>query len=603
MSAPTGTEPGALGHPDAAPAAATPTPPAPASPPPRDGAPASVRDLRRRTLRRNRRHVWLGVVLLSLHQVAEALVPVAIGLTIDLAVFPGDVTALAYCVAGIALLFTVLATAYRTGARFALRAVENEAHLLRVEAARRALDPRGERSGLRAGEVLSVATSDAEQAAMYVRAWASGIAVTVAIVVTTVALLAVDVPLGLGVLVGVPLLMLLLRVPAARITRRSEAKQATAAGATALATDLVTGLRVLMGIGARHNAAVRYRSASVRALEASVGAAATNGVYRGLVTAASAVFLACVAAAAGWMALEGRLTVGELVIVVGLAQFLAEPVQGLGMVGQVLATARASAGRLVRLLNAPDAVAPGDRAPDGDDAAVALSGLSYRTLSDVDLRVAPGEFVGVLATDPRDAESLLELLSGRGDPEGTRGSATVGGVPVHELDLAALRATVLVEEHGSALFEGTLRSNLVTGPALDDARLLAALRAASAEDLVVGHPDGLDRPISDQAANLSGGQRQRVALARALAADPPVLVLHDPTTAVDAVTEEAIARGVAAERAGRPVPGATLVVAASPALLARADRVVVLVGGRVHSTGTHARLVEEDPHYGEAVLR
>jgi len=599
VSASTGT----VGPPDTAPPDADPATPAPRTRP--EGAPDSARALRRRTLRRNRRHVSLGVVLLSLHQVAEALVPVAIGLTIDLAVVPGNITALAYCVAGTALLFTVLALAYRTGARYSLRATENEAHLLRVEAARRALDPRGERSGLRVGEVLSVATSDAEQAALYVRAWAAGIAVTVAIVVTTVALLMVDVPLGLGVLVGVPLLMLLLRIPAAHITRRSEAKQATAAGATALATDLVTGLRVLMGIGARHNAALRYRSASVRALEASVGAAASNGVYRGLVTAASAVFLACVAGVAGWMALEGRLTIGELVIVIGLAQFLAEPVQGLGMVGQIFATARASAERLVRLLNAPDAVTPGDRSPGGagEAALVELSGVSYRTLNDVDLRLVPGEFVGVLATDPRDAEALLELLSGRGDPEGTDGSVTVGGVPVHDLDLAALRATVLVEEHGSALFEGTLRSNLVTGAEPDDERLLDALRAASAEDLVVGHPDGLDRPVSDQATNLSGGQRQRVALARALASDPPVLVLHDPTTAVDAVTEEAIARGVAAARTGRSTAGATLVVAASPALLSRADRVVVLVGGRVHRTGTHARLVEEDRHYGEAVLR
>lgn len=578
---------------------------APALPPRRasaPGAPATVGALRGRTLRRNRHRVALGVLLLSLHQVAEALVPVAIGLTIDWAVVPGDVRALTVCVLGMAVLFTVLATAYRFGARHTRYAVENEAHLLRVEAARRALDPRGERSGLRSGEVLAVATSDAEQAAEYVRAWSMAFAVAVAIAVTTAALLAIDVPLGTGVLIGVPLLMLLLRFPASRITQRSEAKQATAAKATALATDLVSGLRVLMGMGARRNAAARYRSASSRALEASVGAAASNGLYRGLVTAASAVFLACVAGAAGWMALNGRLSVGELVTVVGLAQFLAEPVQGLGMVGQVLATARASAQRLVRLLNAPEAVTPGERAHEGAPV-VRLSGVGYRTLREVDLELAPGELVGVLTTDPRDAEALLELLSGRADPARTSGTFTVGGVPVHELTLQALRDAVLVEEHGAALFEGTLRSNLVTRTGADEDRLLRALRSAAAQDLVSGHPEGLDRPVADRAANLSGGQRQRVALARALVADPPVLVLHDPTTAVDAVTEEAIARGVTAARANRDPAGATLVVANSPVLLARADRVMVLVGGRVHRVGTHAHLAEEDQVYGEAVLR
>ncbi|WP_017586114.1 ABC transporter ATP-binding protein [Nocardiopsis ganjiahuensis] len=579
--------------------------------------PATAKALRSRTLRRHRGRITLGVLLLSLHQVCETLVPVAIGLTIDLAVSTGDTTALLWCVGALALLFTVLASAYRFGARFTLGAVEREAHLLRLESARRVLHPRGERSGLRSGEVLAVATSDAEQAATYARAWAVGIAQVTGIVVTTAVLLTINVPLGLGVLLGVPLMLLLLRVPAARITRRTEAKQATAARATAMATDLVSGLRVLMGIGARHNAALRYRSSSDRALTASVGAAATNGLYKGLVTATSAVFLACVAGTAGWMALRGHLTVGELVIVVGLAQFLAEPVQVLGMVGQMFAIARASAQRLVRLLNAPAAVDPGDRLlpevlPEVPHA-VELHGLTHRTLDGVDLTLAQGEFVGVLTTDPRDAEALVDVLAGRA--EGAGGTVRVGGIPVTELDLASLRAAVLVEEHGSVLFEGTLRSNLEVGrgsragtadgpgAVADDGPLLTALAAAAAEDLVTGHPDGLDRPVTDRAANLSGGQRQRVALARALAADPPVLVLHDPTTAVDAVTEEAIAQGTAALRAGRAPLGATLVIANSPALLARADRVVVLREGRLHALGTHAQLAEDDPHYREAVLR
>ena len=565
--------------------------------------PRNDKELRARTLRRHKGRVGAGVFLLSLHQICEVLVSVAIGLTIDLAVATGDLTALLWCVAGFAVLFTVLAHAYRYGARFTLNAVEREAHLLRLESARRVLHPRGERSGLRSGEVLAVATSDAEQAAGYARAWAFGIAQATAIVVTTAVLLGINVPLGVGVLLGVPLMLFLLRKPAAHITRRTEDKQATAARATAMATDLVGGLRVLMGIGARRNAASRYREASDRALTASIGTAAGNGLYKGLVTAAGAVFLACVAGAAGWMALRGDLTVGELVIVVGLAQFLVEPVQGIGMAGQMFATARASAQRLVRLLNAPDAVTPGDRllpsALPQVPAAVELQGVTHRTLDGVDLTVAQGECVGVLTTDPRDAEALTDVLAGRA--EGAKGTTRIGGVPVPEIDLASLRAAVLVEEHDSVLFEGTLRSNLGTKDksAGDGTRLLAALSAASAEDLVTGHPDGLDRPITDRAANLSGGQRQRVALARALVTDPPILVLHDPTTAVDAVTEEAIAQGMVALRTDRT----TLVIANSPALLARADRVVVLREGRVHTLGTHTQLAEDDPHYREAVLR
>lgn len=171
----------------------------------------------------------------------------------------------------------------------------------------------------------------------------------------------------------------------------------------------------------------------------------------------------------------------------------------------------------------------------------------------------------------------------------------VNGTPVGELGIDARRRAVLVEQHDVALFEGSLRENL-SHEALSDAELAAAVAVAAAEDVV---EVGLDHPVTDRGNSLSGGQRQRIGLARALLADRPVLVLHDPTTAVDAVTEELIAERLTERRRGR----STLVVTSSPALLGKADRVVVVADGRVTRTGTHTELVEVDEAYRKAVLR
>jgi putative ABC transport system ATP-binding protein len=207
----------------------------------------------------------------------------------------------------------------------------------------------------------------------------------------------------------------------------------------------------------------------------------------------------------------------------------------------------------------------------------------------------------VLAYDPRDADALVALLAGRVPRDDYRGTIHVDGMPADGLHLDAVRGAVLVEQHDVALFEGTLRDNLAGRGGVDDRRLHDAVRAAAAGDVLEAHPDGLDRTLTERGANLSGGQRQRIGLARALAADPPVLVLHDPTTSVDAVTETLIAEGVAVAR--RSAPRGTVLVTSSPALLRAADRVAVLDGGRVVAEGTHDQLVADDPRYRAAVLR
>ena len=557
--------------------------------------------LLRRAVRRHRGRLLAGMALLSGHQVAEALVPVMIGVIIDNAIASRDLATLLLLLTLLGCLFVSLTVCWRFGARLVVIAIQRETHQLRLDVVDRTLDPRGLRTSLRTGEVLQVATSDAERAAVVLQATSMGAAAVAALGVAAVTLLTIHVPLGLAVLLGVPLLVAGLQLLSPRLTRRTTDAQAAAGDTTALATDLVRGVRALRGIGAQDSAARTYEHSSRRALAASLRAATTNGVYQGITAAASGLFLAVVAGFAGWLALDGDISIGELITVVGLAQFISEPVRLLGMCGQFLARARASAGRVVEILTMPyvtttpaEPVAP-TLPVDG----VALADVGYRTLHGLSLHAGAGEIVGVVGYDQADCDALLALLAGTVPAADHQGEITVAGVPAESLDLDTLRRLVLVEQHDVALFEGTLRDNLTAGGTHDDDAVAAAVTAAAADDIVATRPDGLDHPVADRGTTLSGGQRQRVGLARALLADPPVLVLHDPTTAVDAVTEERIARGIAARRAG----GTTLLVTTSPALLAVADRVVVVDGGTVTATATHTELSTVDSRYQEAVLR
>ncbi|SCG05704.1 ABC transporter [Streptomyces sp. Ncost-T6T-2b] len=180
------------------------------------------------------------------------------------------------------------------------------------------------------------------------------------------------------------------------------------------------------------------------------------------------------------------------------------------------------------------------------------------------IRVDPGELVGVRADDrtaARIARALLDPWAGGGV------EARLDGLPARELTAEAYRSRVTVAPHRATLFSGTIRDNLTAGaaaPGLID----GAVRAAACDDFAAD----LDVPVGEDGNRLSGGQRQRIALARALASDAPVLVLHDPTTAVDPVTEHAIAERLPGVRAGR----STLLIASSPVLLGRCDRVVDL---------------------------
>jgi ABC-type multidrug transport system fused ATPase/permease subunit len=158
-----------------------------------------------------------------------------------------------------------------------------------------------------------------------------------------------------------------------------------------------------------------------------------------------------------------------------------------------------------------------------------------------------------------------------------------------------VRARVVVSDTGAGLFSGPLGRGLGT----DDAQVHRALGTASTQDILDALPEGLDTVVAERGRTFSGGQRQRLVLARALAADPEILVLVEPTSAVDAHTEAHIAAGLHAQRAGRT----TVVVSSSPLMLDVVDEVAFLQEGRVVATGTHDELLDTVPAYRAVVVR
>jgi putative ABC transport system ATP-binding protein len=554
---------------------------------------ASSRALLRGVLRRRRTVLTGSAILACLYQGGEALVAVLIGVVVDRAIDGGSAGTLLFWLGVLALDFALLSGSFRLGSRLAQREAELVAHDLRTDLVRRALSPGGGAGG--SGQLSTIAIQDTKRVGSLMMTLPLALAAVAAVLVSAVALLASSWVLGLLVLVGAPLLLVLSRLASRPLEARSGAEQRDVAAAAGIATDLVRGLRSLKGFGAEAAAAERYRAASTRSLAATVRAARAGAGLNGAVPALTGVFIAVVAGVGGALAVSGSLSVGGLVAALGLAQFLLGPLSLFAMVTGGIAQAGASAGRIAAVLD--DTAVPtqddGVLPPAAGGRAIEVTG--FRPGSDdttVSFSVGAAELGALIVVDRAVAGAVLDLLAGERD----RAALRIDGVPAETLPIATMRSEVLVDRHDTALFGGTVLANV--RPRGADAVPTAVWPASAADEVLETLPAGADTEIGERGLALSGGQRQRVALARALATDVPVLVLDEPTTAVDSVTEARIAAGVRALRRDRT----TVVVTASPILLAAADRVVFVPASGAVRSGSHADLLRADEDYRDIVL-
>ena len=545
-------------------------------------APTTANGLLARAVGRRWRLVVPGLLLMTIWQVSEALVPIAIGWIVDAAIIPLDRQALIWSVVGLIGLFVVLSFSYRFGARMSNRALHEEAHALRVEATRVPLTRRRAMESASSGGVLSVCSADADVAALIFRQIALGGSSLIGIVGISVYLLWTDWIVGLIVLIGVPLSLVLVALPSRAISRHSTTQQAAIGEASSRAADIMAGLRALKAGGGERWAAEQYRAASRAAADAGIVTAERQGRVAGIGSLGMAVVLALVLLAAGYRVLAGEMEIGTLISVVGVAVFFEEPVRTITMAVSVYARSHGAARRLVDLMGSAPVDESGTEVPS--DARLQVRDLPLPDGRTLDLEVAPGEFVALVAEQPAAADAVTLAIAGHGD---SAGAVRVGGHPRGSL-VRGLAEHLVVAPHRVDLFVGTLRSNIALvhdGAGVDD----DVLHASAVAEILEHLPAGLDHEVRESGRNLSGGQRQRIALARALHADPELLVLHEPTSAVDAVTEWEIARAVHEMRTRRPGQ-TTLVVTTSPPFLDLADRVIHVPSGGDARSGTHAEL-------------
>ncbi|MFE0508514.1 ABC transporter ATP-binding protein [Streptomyces sp. NPDC058964] len=528
-----------------------------------------------------------GAVLASSWMVLMAAAPYLLSKAVDEGLEPGDTAALVGWTAALtavgALNAWVSIMRHRTMTRLRMDAYFRTIKVTVGQAVRLG-DALRRRVGT--GEVVTIGVGDVHTIANALTVIGPGVGSVVVYVFVAGLLLSVSPLLAAVVLLGMPVIAAI-ALPLMTRLRGAEGEYRERQGVlTARIGDLAGGLRVLNGLGGKGLFADGFRRDSGRLREQGYRVGSSASWLQALGVGLPTLFLAVVTWLAARLAAQGELTVGQLVSVYGYVAVLVGPVAFLVDMGYQLSRGVVAADRVVRLLRLePD--------PDtGTADAPAEPSVLHDPGSGV--RVRPGRLTAVVGARPAELTALVDRLGRLGPTD-----VTWGGVRLDAIPLAQVRARILVADNEADLFAGPLREVVAGRGEPSPEQVRRAVRAAAADDIVQGLAEGLDTTVTGQGRSLSGGQRQRVRLVRALLADPEVLLAVEPTSALDAHTEAAVAERLRAARHGLT----TVVTTTSPLVLDHADTVIYLDGGKVVAAGRHPELLEREPGYRELVAR
>lgn len=556
----------------------------------------------RRWTRPHRRTIAFMIVTACGAMLAQALVPLVAGRIVDGPIASHD-TAGIWPLAGVALLFGIAEAVLFFARRYAMASAalgletdvrqELFGHLQRLPVAFHDRWP--------SGQLLSRATTDLSTIRRFVGfGFVFLIANSITTIVVVILLLHLQPALGLFVLLGMAPLLVLTRRFELRYSRDARRAQDLTGDLATSVEESALGIRVIKSYGRRPQMLASFtRDASVLR-GAELTKIRTLAGFWALLEGLPQLLLAGVAGGGVFAAAHGTLSAGQLVAFLTLYLRLIWPMIALGWLLALTQEAASAARRIFEVLDEQPSIVdrPLPKTLRSKERGLEFHHVRFRypdadddVLRGVELTIHDGETMALVGATGSGKTTLLELVPRLYDV--TAGSITIGGCDIRDLSLDELRATVATAFEEATLFSASVRENVTLGrPDASEASLAEALEIAQA-GFVYQLPFGLDTRIGEQGMSLSGGQRQRLALARAVLGRPRVLVLDDPLSALDVQTEAQV------QSALRNVLSTTtaLVVAHRPSTVLLADRVAMLVDGRIAIVGSHAELLAAEPRY------